>query len=74
MKDQKRIVHQALMNEEPVFVLRGRDKCALTALKSYYIRCGADGCSKEFIEDLKECIADFEAYKKEEGVVMRLPD
>jgi len=74
MKDQKRIVHLALVNEEPVFVLRGQDLCAIKAMKAYLIECADRGCSLEFLLDLRECITDFEAYQKEEGVLLKLPD
>lgn len=75
MKDQKRIVHQALVNAEPVLALRGRDVCALPVLYLYYYECMEKGCNTEFLKDLKECIAEFKAYSENEGkVLMRIPD
>jgi len=75
MKDQKKIVHQALTNGEPVLALRGRDICALPVLYLYYFECEQKGCSPEFMSDLKACIAEFKAYSENEGKeLMRVPD
>ncbi|MBP8981472.1 MAG: hypothetical protein KBG19_00375 [Bacteroidales bacterium] len=66
-KDQKKIVHDALINDEPVFVLRGKDSCALEALAAYYTACTKAGCSVKFQEEILECMDEFIMHKNEYG-------
>jgi hypothetical protein len=71
-KDQKKIVHDALVNDEPVFVLRGKDTCALEALTAYYGACSRVGCTTKFQEEVMECINEFIMHKNEFGTT--IPD
>ena len=34
-KDQRKLLNRCVMNEIPVFVLTGTDRCAMAALRAY---------------------------------------
>lgn len=74
MKDQNKIVKDCLLNDEPVIALRGRDRCVIPALIAYYNHCYNNGCSDEFLCDLKDLIDDFNAYQAENINSLKLPD
>lgn len=71
-KDQARILKECLNNDEPVFVLRGRDACAIPALNAYLLQCIKSGCSVEFLKDLKEIIDEFNIHHHTE--MTKIPD
>lgn len=71
-KDQGRIVKQCLANDEPVFALRGQDKCAVPALKRYYLTCGSAGCSQEFLNEIMDIIEEFSIFQSIEET--KIPD
>jgi hypothetical protein len=63
------------MNEIPVFVLTGTDRCAMAALRAYAEAARQMGCTDEFVEDL-ECnvIPDFRDFQAQEPEKVKLPD
>lgn len=71
-KDQSKIVKQCLSNDEPVFAIRGKDKCAIPTLKRYYLSCGIAGCSQEFLNEIEEVIEEFKVFQSTEET--KIPD
>lgn len=71
-KDQARIVQKCLNDDEPVFALRGQDKCALPALVRYFDECVVNGCKQEFLDDLLDIIEEFKVHQESE--ITKIPD
>lgn len=71
-KDQAAIVRKCLSNDEPVFALRGQDKCALPALVRYFDECVVNGCKQEFLDDLLDIIEEFKVHQESE--ITKIPD
>jgi len=74
-KDQRKLLNRCVMNEIPVFVLTGTDRCAMAALRAYAEAARRMGCTDEFVEDL-ECnvIPDFREFQAQEPEKVKLPD
>ena len=74
-KDQRKLLNRCVMNEIPVFVLTGTDRCAMAALRAYAEAAKQMGCTNEFVEDL-ECnvILDFRDFQLQEPEKVKLPD
>ena len=74
-KDQRKLLNRCVMNEIPVFVLTGTDRCAMAALRAYAEAARQMGCTDEFVEDL-ECnvITDFRDFQAQEPAKVKLPD
>lgn len=53
---------QMVPHDEPLFVLRGRDKLAIDALYAYRELAIKDGCNAEFLLELRATMDEFEAY------------
>ena len=74
-KDQRKLLNRCVLNEIPVFVLTGTDKCALAALRAYAEEAKKLGCNLDFIEDLEgNVIPDFKVFQEEEFEKVKLPD
>ena len=74
-KDQRKLLIRCGMNEIPVFVLTGTDRCAMAALRAYAEAARQMGCTDEFVEDL-ECnvLPDFRDFQAQEPEKVKLPD
>ena len=74
-KDQRKLLNRCVMNEIPVFVLTGTDRCAMAALRAYAEAARKMGCTDEFVDDL-ECtvIPDFRDFQAQEPEKVKLPD
>lgn len=72
MKNPCKIVKDCIKNEEPVFVLRGKDKFAIKAIQAYYEAVKNGGATDDFVNEINEINKDFEAYAQESGV--KIPD
>lgn len=64
---------QPIPPEEPVFILRGRDRLAKVALLHYYELCVQDGCNDEFLADLRKAIEGFIDFTVVEQGKMKQP-
>lgn len=60
--------------DEPVFVLRARDACALGTLESYIEEAETRGSAPEFIEGLQEPYEKFAAWRDAHRDEIKLPD
>lgn len=65
MKNPIQMIKQCVEKEEPYFVLRGRDVCALAAIETYYEEVRNKVKDPYFIEEIEEIMKDFRAYREE---------
>ena len=72
MKNPIQMIKQCQANEEPYFILRGKDVCALSAIKKYNETVKAKVSNSYFKEEIDQIMRDFETFAQQEGVA--LPD
>ena len=65
MKNPIQMIKQCVEKEEPYFVLRGQDVCALAAIETYYEEVRKKVKDPYFIEEIEEIMKDFRAYREE---------
>ena len=65
MKNPIQMIKQCVEKEEPYFVLRGLDVCALAAIETYYEEVRNKVKDPYFIEEIEEIMKDFRAYREE---------
>lgn len=65
MKNPIQMIKQCVEKEEPYFVLRGQDVCALAAIETYYEEVRNNVKDPYFIEEIEEIMKDFRAYREE---------
>ena len=65
MKNPIQMIKQCMEKEEPYFVLRGQDVCALAAIETYYEEVRNKVKDPYFIEEIEEIMKDFRAYREE---------
>lgn len=65
MKNPIQMIKQSVEKEEPYFVLRGQDVCALAAIETYYEEVRNKVKDPYFIEEIEEIMKDFRAYREE---------
>ena len=65
MKNPIQMITQCVEKEEPYFVLRGQDVCALAAIETYYEEVRNKVKDPYFIEEIEEIMKDFRAYREE---------
>lgn len=73
MKNPIQMIKQCVEKEEPYFVLRGQDLCALAAIETYYEEVKKKVKNPYFIEEIEEIMKDFRAYR-EEVANTKIPD
>lgn len=66
MKNPIQMIKQCVEKEEPYFVLRGQDRCALEAIAAYYEEVKKTVKDTAFIEEIEEITKDFWAYAREQ--------
>jgi hypothetical protein len=72
MKNPIQMIKQCVAKDEPYFLLRGQDICALPAIKAYYDAIQGKVKDPYFIEEIEEIMKDFQAYLDEKEA--RIPD
>jgi len=65
MKNPIQMIKQCVEKEEPYFLLRGQDVCALAAIETYYEEVRNKVKDPYFIEEIEEIMKDFRAYREE---------
>jgi hypothetical protein len=66
---------KTLLDGEPVFLLRARDKQSVAAIRHYAVSCELAGCSDEFIEHLIDEANKFDNWQENhEPFVREKPD
>lgn len=73
MKNPIQMIKQCNEKEEPYFLLRGQDLCALAAIETYYHEVKQRVKDPYFIEEIEEIMKDFRAYREELDRV-KIPD
>lgn len=63
---------QAIPDEEPIILFRGRDKLALPMLRHYYNLCKEDGATEYQLDSVRVMIAKFAAFA-ESSPTMKQP-
>jgi len=64
---------EPIPDDEPVFIIRGRDKLAVTTLLLYKAISEADGCNDWHFDLLNEEIKDFKKFREEHPERMKQP-
>lgn len=72
MKNPIQMIKQCNEKDEPYFLLRGQDLCAIAAIEKYYEEVKDKVDDPYFIEEIEEIMKDFQAYRKEQK--MHIPD
>ena len=73
MKNPIKMIRQCFEKDEPYFVLRGQDRCALAAIEAYYKEVKVNVKDPYFLEEIEEIMKDFQAYQ-EEVEKTKIPD
>lgn len=73
MKNPIQMIKQCNEKDEPYFLLRGQDLCALAAIETYYHEVKQRVTDPYFIEEIEEIMKDFRAYREELDRV-KIPD
>lgn len=73
MKNPIQMIKQCVEKDEPYFVLRGQDLCALAAIETYYEEVKKEVKNPYFIEEIEEIMKDFKAYRDEVNLT-KIPD
>lgn len=60
------MIKQCIEKDEPYFLLRGQDVCALPAIEAYYHAIKEKVQDPYFIEEIEEIMKDFRAYLEEQ--------
>ncbi|MDR2763766.1 MAG: hypothetical protein LBB90_01900 [Tannerella sp.] len=72
MKNPIIMIKQCIEKEEPYFLLRGQDVCALPAIRAYYEAVRRKVKDPYFIEEIEEIMKDFQAFLNEQET--HIPD
>ncbi len=72
MKNPIVMIKQCVENEEPYFVLRGKDIFALPAIEAYFEAIKTEVKDPYFIEEIEEIMKDFRAFREEQET--HIPD
>jgi hypothetical protein len=68
----KRILE--IPEDEPIFIIRGKDKLATESVDDYLALAAARGCNSTFLKDLESVVSDFERFQARNPDVVKLPD
>lgn len=74
MKNPNQIVHECQKREEPVFVLRAKDRASVVALEAYYLMVSEAGCNAEFAEEVRQIANNFHLWQAQNRDKTRIPD
>lgn len=72
MKNPIQMIKQCNEKDEPYFLLRGQDVCALPAIEAYFEAIKTQVKDPYFIEEIEEIMKDFRAYREEQET--HIPD
>jgi hypothetical protein len=59
--------------DEPLFLVRGRDRIAVSMLKAYRKLCEEDGCTATHLQGISGRIEEFEKFRKDNSERMKQP-
>ena len=72
MKNPIQMIKQCVANEEPYFLLRGKDVCDIPAIEKYFETVKEKVTDPCFIEEIEEIMKDFRAFLEEQET--HIPD
>lgn len=55
--------HGSIPDDEPVFLLRAQDKCAVPTMVAYYSSALKEGATTEFCDDVVQALNRFNEWK-----------
>lgn len=61
-------------DDEPVFVIRGRDAIGPRSVESYAVRASGAGCDREFIDGVNAVAASMKKYQDDNPELVKRPD
>jgi hypothetical protein len=61
-------------DDEPIFILRGKDKLAFQTIMNYQSMAVSRRCPEAFIGDLDKVLERFEEWQDQHSELMKLPD
>jgi hypothetical protein len=64
---------EPIPHDEPLLILRARDRLAIPILRIYQQLAIVDGCNDWFMEEQKKTIAEFEQFAKDHPKRMKQP-
>lgn len=64
---------QAIPEDEPIILFRGRDKLAIAMLEVYYTLCKADGATQYQLDSMDKMINAFRKFKEDNPTTMKQP-
>jgi len=73
-KTAESVLMSARENNEPVLVLRAKDKCSVMAIKAYYTACISLGCDQLHLEGINDIFEDFKNWRNNHSDQVRNPD
>lgn len=74
MKTAESVIQNARENNEPVLVLRAKDRCAIAAILAYRDACISIGCDINHINGISNILIDFKNYSRNNPDRMKTPD
>lgn len=60
--------------DEPIFVIRGKDKAALRTIIYYYDAAITEGAGDEHLENVTKAITEFRMFAEENPQRIKIPD
>lgn len=60
--------------DEPIFIIRAKDKVAVDAIQTYGVLAFAVGASQEFVDGVNTCAAQFQVWQNEHTDIVKVPD
>ena len=73
-KTAESVLKSARENNEPVLVLRAKDRASLSGLRKYLFQCKSMRCNKEHISGVNAILNDFKDWRNENPDKIKIPD
>lgn len=61
-------------DDEPVFIIRGRDRSAVDAIRAYGSSASFEGASSEFVDTVRQRALEFQAWQDDHDELLKVPD
>lgn len=69
-----RIAIDGIPEDEPVFVLRAKDKASVETIKDYRLNARAEGSTDSFCHSVDQVVRDFERWQRTNPAKVRAAD
>lgn len=73
MKNIIRMLNSAQKNNEPIFILRAKDKNSIEAIETYLKEC-KNSSPKQHIKEIEQILLEFKEWQKENPKKTKYPD